>query len=78
MVIGMGQLMTSVGGAGTVVDGPEYGGQCIRRVAQMRRADVPDDLFQVGLATCGCDAHARFETGVDLIATGRPSEGRRR
>lgn len=44
--------------------------QRIRRVAQTLPADVPDDLFEVGLAVCGCDTNANFEAGINLLING--------
>ena len=65
-------------GAGTRDDTPESEAQRIRRVAQMLPRDVPDELFEVGLAICCCDTDAQFETGVDLIIAGlRPPRRRR-
>lgn len=59
--------------------GPESDAQRIRRVAQMLPRDVPDDLFEVGLAVCNCDSDTNFHTGVDLIIAGlRPTPRRRR
>lgn len=64
-------------GCGGTIEPPETESQRIRRVAQMLPADVPDDLFEIGLAMCGCNAQSQFETGVDLIIAGlKPAKGR--
>lgn len=59
-------------------DAPESEAQRIRRVAQMLPPDVSDDLFEVGLAVCGCDTNAQFAVGVDLIIGGLRPKRRRR
>lgn len=44
--------------------------QRIRRMAQMMPADVPDDLFEIGLAFYDCGTDANFEAGIDLLING--------
>lgn len=65
-------------GPGAGGDTPESESQRVRRVAQMLPRDVPDDLFDVGLAICCCDTNAQFEAGVDLIIAGLRPQRRRR
>lgn len=62
------ELMAHTCGTGS--DAPESEAQRIRRVAQTLPADVPDDLFDVGLAICGCDTDANFESGIDILING--------
>lgn len=49
---------------------PETEAQRIRRIAQSLPPDVPDDLFEVGLAVCGCGTDTNFDAGIDLIIHG--------
>lgn len=60
---------------------PETEAQRIRRVAQVLPPDVSDELFEVGLAVCGCETNANFEAGINLIINGverrRDQNGRR-
>lgn len=62
------ELMTRSCGPGE--QAPETEAQRIRRVAQTLPSDVPDDLFEVGLAICGCDTNTNFEAGINLIING--------
>jgi len=42
----------------------------IRRVAAMFPRDVPERLFEAGLAICGSDTDASFAAGIDLLVDG--------
>jgi AcrR family transcriptional regulator len=59
-------------------DAPEPEPQRIRRVAQLLPRDVPDDLFEVGLAMCSCGTDTQFETGLEIIIAGLQPGRRRR
>ncbi|MGH9030728.1 MAG: TetR/AcrR family transcriptional regulator C-terminal domain-containing protein [Acidimicrobiia bacterium] len=75
---GYAAMEVAAGNLASADHGPESDAQRIRRVARMLPRDVPDELFEVGLAVCGCDSDA-FAAGVDLIIAGlRPAPGRRR
>jgi AcrR family transcriptional regulator len=75
---GYAAMEVAAGNVTRADQGPESVAQRIRRVAQMLPRGVPDELFEVGLAVCGCDSDA-FATGVDLIIAGlQPTPGRRR
>ncbi len=73
---GYAAMEVAAGNAACADQMPESDAQRIRRVAQMLPRDVPDELFEVGLAVCGCDSDA-FATGVDLIIAGLRPTGRR-
>lgn len=72
--------METQSGSSAACNRPETEAQKVRRVAAMLPSDVPDDLFDVGLAVCGADTDTQFEAGVDLIIAGlhppRPTRSR--
>ncbi|MGH3517747.1 MAG: TetR/AcrR family transcriptional regulator [Haloechinothrix sp.] len=69
------ELMTRSCGPGEPE--PETESQRIRRVTQALPPDVSDDLFDIGLAVCGCDTNTNFEAGIDLIIAGLRPQRRR-
>ncbi|MGH9118959.1 MAG: TetR/AcrR family transcriptional regulator C-terminal domain-containing protein [Acidimicrobiales bacterium] len=81
---GYAAMEVAAGNAAAAAHSPESDSQRIRRVAQMLPSDVPDHLFEIGIAVCcNCDSDAQFATGVDLIIAGlqptsRPPNGSRR